>query len=77
MKKKITDENGKVYVEKKPFYKGCFWILAVIAIIIIGAVAGGGDDSSSDKSARSSNAETSHKKDDRTISKKCGTEKEV
>ena len=28
MKKKITDENGKVYVEKKPFYKkGCFWIL--------------------------------------------------
>lgn len=41
MKKKITDENGKVYVEKKPFYKkGCFWILAVIAIIIIGAVAG-------------------------------------
>ena len=70
MKKKITDENGKVYVEKKPFYKkGCFWILAVIAIIIIGAVAGGGDDSSSDKSARSSNAETSHKKDDRTISK--------
>ena len=70
MKKKITDENGKVYVEKKPFYKkGCFWILAVIAIIIIGAVAGGGDDSSSDKSSRSSNAETSHKKDDRTISK--------
>ena len=50
MKKKITDETGKVYVEKKPFYKkGCFWILAVIAIIIIGAVAGGGDDSSSDK----------------------------
>lgn len=70
MKKKITDENGKVYVEKKPFYKkGCFWILAVIAIIIIGAVAGGGDDSSSDKSSRSSNSETSHKKDDRTISK--------
>ena len=63
MKKKITYENGKVYVEKKPFYKkGCFWILAVIAIIIIGAVAGGGDDSSSDKSLRSSNAETSNKK---------------
>ena len=57
-------------MEKKPFYKkGCFWILAVIAIIIIGAVAGGGDDSSSDKSSRSNNAETSHNKDDRTISK--------
>ena len=41
---KITDENGKTYVEKKPFYKkGCFWIIAVVAVaIIIGAVAGGG-----------------------------------
>lgn len=41
---KITDENGKTYVEKKPFYKkGCFWIVAVVAVaIIIGAVAGGG-----------------------------------
>lgn len=40
---KITDENGKTYVEKKPFYKkGCFWIIAVVAVaIIIGAVAGG------------------------------------
>ena len=40
---KITDESGKTYVEKKPFYKkGCFWIVAVVAVaIIIGAVAGG------------------------------------
>lgn len=43
MPKKITDESGKTYVEKKPFYKkGCFWIVAVVAVaIIIGAVAGG------------------------------------
>ena len=42
MSKKITDENGKTYVEKKPFYKkGCFWIVAVVAVIIIAAVAGG------------------------------------
>lgn len=43
MSKKITDENGKTYVKKKPFYKkGCFWIVAVVAVaIIIGAVAGG------------------------------------
>lgn len=43
MSKKITDENSKTYVEKKPFYKkGCFWIVAVVAVaIIIGAVAGG------------------------------------
>ena len=42
MSKKITDENGKTYVEKKPFYKkGCFWIIAVVAVAIIGAVAGG------------------------------------
>lgn len=43
MSKKITDENGKTYVEKKPFYKkGCFWIIAVVVVIIIGAVAGSG-----------------------------------
>lgn len=43
MSKKITDENGKTYVEKKPFYKkGCFWIIAVVAVIIIAAVAGSG-----------------------------------
>ncbi|MGK0551037.1 DUF5067 domain-containing protein [Enterococcus faecalis] len=38
MGKRFTDENGKTYVEKKPFYKRVwFWVLAVILIIIIGS----------------------------------------
>ena len=37
MSKKITDENGKVYVEKKPFYKKK-WFIVIAAIIVIGAI---------------------------------------
>ena len=42
MAKKIVDENGKTYVQKKPFYKRVwFWILAVIVIVAIFGSAGG------------------------------------
>jgi len=42
MAKKIVDENGKTYVQKKPFYKRVwFWILAVIVIAVIFGSAGG------------------------------------
>lgn len=42
MVKKIKGEDGKVYVQKKPFYKKWwFWLLAVI---VIGSFAGGGDE---------------------------------
>lgn len=42
MAKKIVDENGNVYVQKKPFYKRVwFWILAVIVIAVIFGSAGG------------------------------------
>ncbi|MGO3751176.1 MAG: OB-fold protein [Peptoniphilaceae bacterium] len=33
MKKKIKDEDGKVYVEKKPFYKK-WWFILIIVIIV-------------------------------------------
>jgi len=42
MAKKITDEHGNTYVQKKPFYKRVwFWILAVIVIAVIFGSAGG------------------------------------
>ncbi len=42
MTKKIKGEDGKVYIQKKPFYKKWwFWLLAVI---VVGSFAGGGDE---------------------------------
>lgn len=44
MSKKIKDENGNVYVQKKPFYKKVwFWLLVVIVVICAGGALGGGD----------------------------------
>lgn len=41
MAKKIKDENGNVYIQKKPFYKRVwFWILIVILVFIGFGVAG-------------------------------------
>lgn len=50
MAKKIQGEDGKTYVEKKPFYKRVwFWIVAVLLIFIgIGAANGGGSNSAND-----------------------------
>lgn len=42
MSKKIKDDNGNVYVQKKPFYKRVwFWILAIVVVIAIGGAVGG------------------------------------
>ena len=42
MAKKIKDENGNTYVQKKPFYKRVwFWLLAVIVVIGVGGAIGG------------------------------------
>lgn len=63
MSKKITDENGNTYVQKKPFYKRAwFWIVMVLVVVIGGAGAGGssksGDsnNSNSEKSQKSTNS---------------------
>ncbi|CAK1232915.1 Membrane protein TolA involved in colicin uptake (TolA) [Fructobacillus cardui] len=55
MSKKITDENGNTYVQKKPFYKKAwFWIVVVLVVVIGGAGAGSSSkDSSSSKSTNS------------------------
>ena len=48
MSKKITDENGHTYVQKKPFYKrGWFWVLAIIVIFGIGSMGKESDGTSS------------------------------
>ncbi|KMK52756.1 hypothetical protein FEFB_15040 [Fructobacillus sp. EFB-N1] len=59
MSKKITDENGNTYVQKKPFYKKAwFWIVVVLVVVIGGAGAGG---SSSKNDSGSSSSKTSKK----------------
>lgn len=65
MAKQIKGEDGKVYVEKKPFYKRVwFWILVVLVIFIGSAAVSGGNDSSSSNSssssAKSSSSSSSH-----------------
>jgi hypothetical protein len=59
MPKKIKEENGNVYVVKKPLYKRVwFWVLAILAIIVIAGTIGGGSDpdtSSASESKSSSN----------------------
>lgn len=65
MAKQIKGEDGKVYVEKKPFYKRVwFWILVVLIIFIGSAAVSGGNDSSSSSSssssAKSSSSSSSH-----------------
>lgn len=63
MAKKIKAEDGKVYVEKKPFYKRVWFIvLAVIVVIGVFASMGGSDDSkeATSKSTTTSKATTTN-----------------
>lgn len=55
MSKKIVDENGQTYVQKKPFYKRIWFILLVLIVIVAGVSAAGGssDSSSSSKGSKS------------------------
>ncbi len=60
MAKKITDENGNTYVQKKPFYKKIwFWVLAII--IVIGIVGSLGDSSDNDTSTKKESSSVSQK----------------
>ncbi len=53
MAKKIKAEDGKVYVEKKPFYKRV-WFIVLAALVVIGVFANMGSDSDSkDTTAKS------------------------
>ncbi|WP_436651807.1 DUF4352 domain-containing protein [Latilactobacillus sakei] len=61
MAKKIKDENGNTYVQKKPAYKRVwFWILVVLVMIIAGSALGGNKDNGGKKV---SSTNTSSKKE--------------
>lgn len=57
MAKKIKGEDGKIYVEKKPFYKRVWFILLVVIVIIFAVMPKGDKSKDSTKKA----AETSTK----------------
>lgn len=68
MSKKIKDDNGNVYVQKKPFYKRVwFWIVVIIILGGIGSQMGGSDTSStsnkSETASKTANSSSSKKAD--------------
>ena len=61
MAKKIRDEHGNVYVQKKPFYKK-IWFIVLIALFVIGALGNalkGGESSSQTTASTVSSSTTS------------------
>ena len=54
MAKKIVDENGNVYVQKKPFYKRV-WFILLAAIVVIVALSNMGNGSDSAKTNSTDN----------------------
>lgn len=63
MAKKIKDENGNTYVQKKPFYKRVwFWILVVIVVAVGASMGGKKDDGSKDSSLKASTSQTASSK---------------
>lgn len=65
MSKKIKDENGNVYVQKRPFYKRVWFWLLVIILVLVGISSAGNstkspDSSFSNSNENSSNSQTSH-----------------
>lgn len=60
MAKKISDENGNTYVQKKPFYKRVwFWVVVVIVVIGLGNMGGSKDSKSSSNSQKVSSSASS------------------
>lgn len=59
MAKKIKGDDGKTYVQKKPFYKRVwFWLLVVIVVIGVGSQMGGSSSNSSSKTESTSTSKT-------------------
>ena len=61
MAKKIKDEHGNVYVQKKPFYKR-IWFIVLVGLFVIGGLqsvlGGGGNSSTSSSQATSTTTQT-------------------
>lgn len=67
MAKKIKGEDGKVYVQKKPFYKRFWFWLLIIIVVVVGASSMGGLSDSSNSSSSEKSSKTATKS---SISKK-------
>lgn len=62
MSKKIVDENGNTYVQKKPFYKRVwFWLLAIVVIAVIGGSIGGSNKSATNSTEKSTSTSQASK----------------
>ena len=65
MAKKITGEDGKTYVEKKPIYKKWWFILLVVILVISVAsnIGKKGDSKTENSATRSTENKTETKKE--------------
>lgn len=62
MAKKIVDENGNTYVQKKPFYKRVwFWVLVVLVIAVVGGSSNSGKSDDSAKKVESTSGKSADK----------------
>lgn len=76
MARKIKDENGRTYVQKKPFYKRFwFWVLVLIVIFGVGSQLGG--DSSSENAASSDSSTTKTDSQSLTVTKDSSSKSNV
>lgn len=64
MSKKITDENGNTYVQKKPFYKKWWFWLVIVILIVGGCAAMGGSEDTPTAKDDSSTEQSSAKKEE-------------
>ncbi|AOA00434.1 hypothetical protein CKN82_12590 [Carnobacterium divergens] len=78
MAKKIKDENGNVYVKKKPFYKKWWvWVIAVLVLFFIVDSLGGSDKDTSTKTGKTEAKSENKSTTDSTESNEPAPEKEV
>ncbi len=69
MVKKIVDENGKTYVQKKPFYKRVwFWLLAIVLVFVLIGSLGGFDKKTITNKASDPQSASSKAADKKTVS---------
>lgn len=66
MAKKIVDENGNVYVQKKPFYKRVwFWLVAIVVLLVLVGSSGSSDkQNAGNKTSDNSKSQTTSNKSD-------------
>lgn len=69
MAKKITDENGNTYVQKKPFYKRVwFWLLAIVVIFVLIGSLGGSTKKTTNSKNSNSHTTSSKQADKKNVS---------